>query len=232
MLIVSPRHRSGDLALWGEMEAADRVHGERLLRSDRPARSAATIREFASAGPSYCSVSWGKDSVVLAHLVLSECPAVPLVRFRSGEDKYPGDDQVRDAFLLMHPAATYHEFVVDWPQRGAADWRRREALAEDRLGTRRRFVGIRAEEAAGRALSVARHGPSTVASCRPLAYWSTADVFGFLAARGLPVHPAYAMTGGGRWPRDRLRVSGLGGQPGTAIGRAEWEAEYYGDMRR
>ena len=56
------------------------------------------------------------------------------------------------------------------------------------------------------------------------------ETFGYLAAHDLPVHPAYAMLGGGRWERDRIRVASLGGRRGDGIGRAEWEREYYSDV--
>ena len=66
----------------------------------------------------------------------------------------------------------------------------------------------------------------------PAGLVSAADVFAYLASRQLPVHPAYAMLGGGRYQRDRIRVSSLGGRRGDGMGRAEWEREYYGDILR
>jgi len=51
-------------------------------------------------------------------------------------------------------------------------------------------------------------------------------------AYNLPVHPAYAMTAGGRWDRKHIRVASLGGQRGAQYGRREWEREYYGDVLR
>lgn len=78
----------------------------------------------------------------------------------------------------------------------------------------------------------ARWGISTERTCAPLAWWTAADVFAYLATHDLPVHPAYAMLGGGRWRRERLRVAEIGDTHGKGGGRLEWETEYYGDALR
>lgn len=56
------------------------------------------------------------------------------------------------------------------------------------------------------------------------------DVFAYLAARDLPVHPAYAMSHGGRLDRRWLRVGSIGGTRALGRGRMEWESAYYGDV--
>lgn len=53
-------------------------------------------------------------------------------------------------------------------------------------------------------------------------------MFAYLHRFDLPVHPAYAMSRGGLWDRDRIRVASLGGRRGEGMGRAEWERAYYG----
>ena len=55
-----------------------------------------------------------------------------------------------------------------------------------------------------------------------------ADVFAYLSLHSLPVHPTYAMSLGGRLPRDRLRVSSLTLRHGVGMGRVEIEERYYG----
>ena len=100
----------------------------------------------------------------------------------------------------------------------------------ERVGTSRCLLGIRAKESGARKLSAFVHGEATEVKCRPILFWDEMDVFGYLASRNLPVHPVYAMLGGGRWQRGRLRVSSLGGRRGDGMGRAEWEKEYYGDV--
>lgn len=96
----------------------------------------------------------------------------------------------------------------------------------------RHVPGIRAEESSGRLIRQWVYGEASPNGCAPITRWSTADVFAYLATRRLPVHPAYAMLGGGRWPRERLRVAEIGDTHGAAGGRREWEREYYGDVLR
>lgn len=74
------------------------------------------------------------------------------------------------------------------------------------------------------------HGLATDLSCRPILNWSTDDVFAYLSALDLPIHPVYAMTADGAWTRDDLRVDVLGDEPGQGRGRRSWELTYYGDI--
>ena len=60
-----------------------------------------------------------------------------------------------------------------------------------------------------------------------MAWWKGADVFAYLAAHELPIHPAYGMSLGGAIERERLRVSALGGSRGAEFGRATIEWTYY-----
>ena len=237
MLIPSERHTPADLSLWAEYEDADRVHYEDgRVGVIRAVRAMAWVRMFLMRGPAYCAVSWGKDSVALADLVCREAAAVPLVWVRVEPVKNPDCEKVRDAFLSAHPRAEYHEVEtrcgrsrLGWHATGTLEAGFREACR--RFGDHR-FSGVRSDESAARKLSRAVHGTATATSCRPILDWSAADVFAYLAHHRLPVHPAYAMTGGGRWDRGRIRVASLGGRRGDGVGRAEWEREYYGDVLR
>jgi len=100
------------------------------------------------------------------------------------------------------------------------------------VGASRSIHGVRAAESGERSLSAAVHGVATNRTCRPILRWTGPEVFAFLEQAELPVHPSYAMLGGGRWNRDRIRVGTLCGVRGGGIGRAEWEQEYYGDVVR
>jgi len=82
---------------------------------------------------------------------------------------------------------------------------------------------------------MAVHGIATERTCAPIGRWSAEDVWAYLYARGLPVHPAYAMSMGGLLDRDRIRVGPLAGEraaawaeQGSGHGRLEWERRYYG----
>lgn len=243
MLIGSPRHTAADLALWSELEAADHIHGERLRRSGKSSTAVAAIREFASSGPCHVSVSWGKDSVVVAHLCWLADPAIPLFHWRPTNHN-PDCDAVRDAYRSHFIGQPYREVPVDYGDLHARNLPPDEL---DRLTDQRWFatiresgrpfngrhiLGIRKEESAGRRMRDRVWGVSSPNGCAPITQWSTADVFGYLGIHRLPVHSAYAMLGAGRWPRHRLRVAEIGDTHGTHGGRAEWEQEYYPDILR
>lgn len=239
MLIASHRHSEKDLSLWREYEFADRIHGKRPALQRKIDRSLNAIREFISRGPCYCGVSWGKDSVVVAHLVRSIDESIPLVHLRPSNHN-PDCELVRDAFA---PAEPYCEIAIDYSHidRTLSDleqdrlsdieWRAGWRTAVSMFGDHY-LSGVRADESKARKLRCARWGESSLNACAPLAWWTTQDVFGYLAANNLPVHPAYACLGGGRWPRERIRTAEIGDTHGKGGGRGEWEMEYYGDTLR
>ena len=237
MLLASPRHRRDDLDIWSELEAADLEHYAAAGVDGKAARAVELIGQFAAGGRCYASVSWGKDSTVLAHLMHRSRLGLPVGRVDQvgpGEDPHAAD--VRDSFLARWPLA-YVEVKVDLdrlPDDGghspALD--RGIALLQGQFGTRRYLGGVRAAEAGIRKIGMRSRGLATANTCQPIGWWSTEDVFAYLAWHRLPVHPSYAMLGGGRWDRRHIRVSILGGPKGNQFGRREWENEFYGDLVR
>lgn len=242
MLIPSRRHTKADLELWAELEAADLVHAQRPAMLRHIERSLGAIREFAEAGPCYASVSWGKDSTVLADLIRTASPDVSLVHIAAMPVGNPESANVKEAYLSRHRHA-YHEAIVDYRAipTGLAFGeieRHKDRLffaafraAEQRFGNRH-ISGIRADESAGRKKRMRRWGLASNNALAPLGWWTQQDVFAYLALHGLPVHPSYAMLGGGRWDRRHIRVDELAGERGTGMGRRDWEQEYYGDVLR
>lgn len=231
MLLKHKRHRADDLTHWERMEAVDATHSKLASYHLHVERAVAAVRAFASVGPCYAGTSWGKDSTVLAHLTHLHAPEVPLVWVRVEPLVNPDCYAVRDAFLAAHPSVRYEEIQVR-ARRGQDDWHASGTLeagfAEAQTRHSARYLsGIRASESAGRKRRAVRWGEATPNTCAPLAWWSGADVFAYLYANNLPVHPAYACTMGGLLDRERLRVASLGGQRGTGHGRAEWERAYY-----
>ncbi len=225
MLIVVDRHTDEDLELWDALEKADFSHavpGWKVIEARR------AIQSFAADGPCWCGVSCGKDSVVLASLVAAVAPDVPLVWIRPRRAT-PYGDIVRQ---ILEPILGQSILVLDEPE-GAnwENWGDGIPIANHRFGPRA-IHGVRAEESSIRQLSAGKHGVITQRFCRPLLHWSARDIFAWLAQHHLPVHPNYAMLGGGRWNRERIRVGSIGGPRGRGIGRAEWEQEYYGDVLR
>lgn len=244
MLIPSPRHRREDVATWESLVVADYVHAETDGFRRRVAEASAVVVRFVDGRRSvYAGTSWGKDSTVLVHLLWSVASAVPVMHLRPTNHN-PDCDRVRDTYRAMCPGQSYVEVAVDY--RGID--RRRLPHQEVNRQTDQRWyaairefeasypeghlLGIRQDESMGRRFRVMRWGLESPNACAPLGRWSTQDVFAYLARHDLPVHPAYAMLGGGRWPRERLRVAEIGDTHGTGSGRAEWEREYYGDVLR
>jgi phosphoadenosine phosphosulfate reductase len=231
VLLASPRYAPADLRRWSELERQDAA----VARSARMAAlehgALVALRDFALAGPCYASVSWGKDSVVLAHLAFrlrADGLRIPLVWFRRTDHvDNPDCAAVRDAFLSAR-ACEYRE--VEAPSVGPGS----NAAADFAAASpgERRATGIRAEEARGRAVGLAHRGLSTEQTCAPLGWWRSEHVFAYLFAHQLPVHPAYACLMDGQWPREEIRVATIGGRRGVGRGRREWERRYYPDELR
>lgn len=247
-LIPSHRHKAADLDLWRELEEADRVlakiKSHRLKNRENEALAA--IADFLASGAAYCSVSWGKDSVTVAHLcwrfARETGKEIPLVNLRIHPTRNPECDDVRDAFLARFPLS-YHEEPVDYsvvdPRLPTIEWDRLTYKLWDsawaRVRTRfgdRHISGVRGSESFARRMRMVVHGWNTKRTCAPLGYWKLEDVFAYLAVNDLPVHPSYAMLGGGRWPREHIRVAEIGDEKGIGCGRREHESEYYGDVLR
>ena len=239
MLIPSPRHTPADLALWSELEEADKLHVRSPGFFERITRCQEAIRKFhRRVKPHYVAVSWGKDSVVLLHLFRAARYAPKVVYVRQLDNENPDSLKVRDLFLERFPHTDYEEVAYSyrdadpsWFKDGLPDrWYQVLRELQKRYGCH--VTGIRADESSKRKRRCCVFGEETIYSFAPLSWLRCADVFAHLQLHNLPVHPNYAMLGGGRWPRDRLRVTAIGNKEGTGIGRAEWEREYYGDVLR
>lgn len=240
MLVSSDRHTRDDLRLWQVQEDADFVHGTALFMLGKFSESCNSLIKFCSARKDvYAGISWGKDSVVVAHLLWCTVRDIPLIHLRPTNHN-PDCDLVRDEYFRRYPGQPYFEVPVDYSGidrlRLPDDQLDREtdkcwyaAIATFSKG-KRRILGCRGEESMGRRIRMLRWGVASPNSLLPIGNWKSQDVFGYLSANQLPVHPVYAMQGGGRWPRARLRVAEIGDTSGRGLGRLEWEREYYGDL--
>lgn len=236
VLITSSRHTAADLAHWQKLEAEDRLRWRRDERRLRRALDAAVecVCAFVRSDPrGYLGVSWGKDSVlvfaVVAEAVRSRGLALPAVWVRVEGRENPDCPAVRDAALAGFARGVgYHEIAVaagDLGGEGLTSQRGFDEAAR-RWGARH-VSGVRASESYARRMRDRSHGTTSPNTCAPLSRWSTADVYAVAHGLGLPLHPAYAMTLGGRLDRQHLRVASLGGLRGTERGRREWEWAYY-----
>lgn len=240
MLMPSHRHSQADLANWKTLEAADLLNYSLRKVEEKARRSLAVLADFLASGTCYASVSWGKDSMVLAHLLWQHrqrnAHGCPIYRVRMAEIENPDTDAVEAAFLSQFPLPEFE--WIESPHDPAwvrAEGKRERALiagikeAGKRAGSTRYINGLRAQESNVRRIRMLR-GLSIDSSCSPIGWWRDEDVFAYLAHHKLPVHPCYAMSLEGVFPRKHLRVCMLGNHKGRERGRLLWEKVYYGDI--
>lgn len=242
-LVGTERITDADRRAWDRLERFDARLAWSAVMDRRIETAQQHIIDFVAAGPCYAGVSWGKDSMALAGLIMSTGVRVPLVWVRMSPRDNPDCVLVRDAFLARFPTAEYHEITVECRRRPDGGWvvdvptgvivRRPDltsgpgfAIASERFGDRY-LTGIRSAESAARKMREATHGIATERTCAPISRWSGVNVFAYLYRAGLPVHPAYACSYGGALDRERIRVAHLDGSRGTGHGRREWEWAYY-----
>lgn len=232
-----------DMARWIEYERADRIQARQIKAEIQKTKK--RIETYLKRGdPCYVSISWGKDSVMLAHMVETVCkennlPLPPLIYLREMPMDNPYNLTIKDLFMAKSDYE-YIEIAIDYGRAGFApylDSRGNSRLFKRKAKeTRKHFgkaiMGIRREESLTRKIRFARWGLETGTSFCPLDRWHNRDVFAYLSLYDLPIHPNYAMTQGGLYRREDLRVDCLMGSQGTAFGRSEWEKLYYGDMIR
>lgn len=239
MLIYSPRLTGADIRQWNDSLVIDIEHAKTNGYKSRIERTREEIRRFVAGRPDgmfYGGLSFGKDSIVMCHLMREAAPSMPIISIRNAENFNPDSPRVESALknMLSHD---YDIVTYDYRHADASyydadgrpvKWHRILADLKRSLGAH--ITGIRAEESAKRERRVRVFGLETEHSFAPLAYLTAQDVFAYLEENGLPVHPVYAMTGGGRWDKYRLRVSAIGNPEGRGVGRLVWEREYYGDV--
>lgn len=239
MLLDSPRLSRADIAHWDRLSVYDQMLAAATDLDTLSERSIDVIARFAAAGPACVSTSWGKDSTVLVDLVGRSGVTLPVVWMRVHGHDLPECEDVRDRMLAQHPHLEYHELLMPpqparwWDDEAATQSKARADLGWRMIAQRftpRHITGIRAEESRIRRIVQARWGDASDGAARPIGAWDATDVFAYLHARNLPVHPAYAMSKGGHYDRRWLRVHSLGGVTGADRGRADWEQAYYGDV--
>lgn len=240
-LIDSPRLSAQDRDAWARHARYDAILSAAPSWPEREERARQIIRDFATAGACYASTSWGKDSTAMAHLVATSGVRLPLVYVRPTSWESPDCLAVRDAFLEKYgDRVEYEEY---WVTLGRRWWHPENGPAlvtgshigsqfaePERAYGRRHISGVRAEESRMRRMALGRWGDAGPGACRPIGRWTAVDVFAYLHRHDLPIHPAYAMSYGGRLDRRWLRVSPIGGISGADKQRAEWERHYYPEI--
>ena len=187
------------------------------------------------------SFSGGKDSTVVLDLVRRVVPDAPAALFDSGDELPDTYEMARELRAdVIRPRLTMREMArysgwwgyADPVDRGCPFDAKRILIGEPSetfvVKQRLRVVayGLRAEESGGRAMharsrGVLFEGRDRTWYCQPIARWSLADVWAYIASRGLRYHSAYDAMEAARIPRESQRVAGLLGDRGSGHGRHE-----------
>lgn len=173
----------------------------------------AIIKDALAIAPAYVACSWGKDSVVLAHLVWSVSPDILL--FHDGsedEDEQDNYSEVKESFLSRFPLP--YKGIVRGFNDGSGG-----GLYEQLPALPMCFLGLRAEENKVRRISLLKYGtvhqyrshspirPAGNWRCCPLAWWMWKDIWAYTVAYDLPYLSAYDWE-----PRSKSRTSVIHGK--------------------
>lgn len=241
MLIDSPRITPADRAIWDELLEQDKIYARSNGYKRHLQITESILSDFITASKEsgkryYVGLSWGKDSVCLADMMHRLGAKCKYVYIRNLAREPEGNISVRDAFLETHDI-DYEEIAYDYSHADRTyfdrngkpkKWQHILAELKEKYGCH--VTGIRYDESAKRKRRFRTMGLETEYSFAPFRYFDVYDVFAYLYERDLPVHPNYAMLGGGRWDKYLRRVTAIGNPEGDGIGRTEWEKEYYADI--
>lgn len=239
MLITCKRHYKEDLNLYKELSEVDKINFILRKVEEKQLKALAVISDFYNThkGKVYCAVSWGKDSIIVAHLCLQLKKDIPIVWIKVNPIFNPYCLNVRDLFIENNQVKNYYEYEVNCGIDANGIIHAKGTLEEGFKKAVNNFgenyiTGIRSEESAIRTLRSKMYRTTSIKTCAPINYWKYEDIFAYLSYYNLPIHPNYAMLGKGRYDRKHLRVASLGGKRGRERGRYEWENEYYSDYIR
>ena len=225
------------MQLWNEMLLMDEIHaGTKTFKAHEELTNKIVYDFIVSGKPYYVSVSWGKDSVVLADMFYKFSAKCKYIYIRNLAREPEGNISVRDTFLKTHNI-NYEEQCYDYSNAddtyfdrngNPRKWQHILKELNNKYGCH--VTGIRYDESAKRKRRFNYMGLESVNSFAPFRYFTVKDIFAYLYKYDLPVHPNYAMLGAGRWDKYNLRVAAIGNKEGDGMGRTEWEREYYPDI--
>ena len=153
-------------------------------------------RMFQKSPQSYVTLSWGKQSIIVAHMVFQCAPKTPCVHWSNKNAELFADfTATRDLFIKRFPL-NYIEFPEgDTDLQGNGQ----RYLQENELtGV---FMGLAAEESKGRKYTL-KGGQETIRQykngtwrCCPLAAWNTLDLAAYIVTHDLPLLSPYRRYG-------------------------------------
>lgn len=212
------------------------------------ARLTSTRRRFARAAEEtaahidrrggYVAWSGGKDSTVCAHLAASVRPGAPIVTYVAGTEYpevLPYCTEVADSFGWRweeHQTGDIMEHLRAGGDVGDAEWWEIMIAGPAKLAHAAHgsglVWGLRADESHARAMMLwstrGEHTRKTdgVTTWAPLWQWSSADVYGYLAAHDVPPCPVYDRMEQLGMSEVERRVGRMLGRRGATTGRYAW----------
>ena len=146
----------------------------------------------------YLACSFGKDSGVMLHLVLQQLPNIPVIFISRKEtnlvDNYK--EVIAEWGNLNIHEINFMGNTLDFVDKSVI----KTAIEPIKQNFDSFFVGLRAEEAVGRRITLRHHGnfykmkDGLVRIC-PLAHWSTRDIATYCLSNNLPTLNKYKIEG-------------------------------------
>jgi phosphoadenosine phosphosulfate reductase len=233
---------------WREMY---RLHAKLPAFKKRIAKSKKIIRDALERIKNpYAAISFGKDSMVLLHLLIQQKPDIPMVWSDRGEEAelpatYPFVEQVKQKYNInlhvirpeMSMFEIYRQYGLPEIDEGVYRSIVKEINLVHTFGKYVRensidgyFQGLRADEARSRLMFAKRYGPlferkrDGMTVCNPLLWWTARDIWAYIVAYDVPYHPEYDND---RFKsREQIRLSNWSGLYWAQEGRLA-ELRYY-----
>ena len=183
------------------------------------AQAQSIIKEAIAIAPAYVACSWGKDSLVLAHLASTLVPNLLICHVTGpNADLLNNYSEVSATFCQLCPTVEYRVLGGD----GRPSWEVFAAHADELPAMA--LLGLRAEEATYRRRSLRKYGPihqyktGGWRAC-PLAWWGWKDVWAYIVANDLTYLRSYDHPG--EESRALSRTSSITTRRGEQFGRME-----------
>lgn len=244
------KHIERPVEYWREMYL---LHSESMVFKKRVHIALEKISEFLSIGAkSYVSLSGGKDSTALAHLVSRVNDKIWLVSQKDDFD-FPGEKEhvheiaircgspihIIEPDFSMWDLAKEIDFTEDVHSQNTEfskvsfyDPLKKFQESNNYKGV---FLGLRAEESKGREWNVKAKGQIYYNAgweqlvYQPLAHWTGQDVMAYLFKYDLPILPVYFQTKFVGSP-EKVRKSWVIPSGQSSSGQALWLKHYYPEI--
>jgi 3'-phosphoadenosine 5'-phosphosulfate sulfotransferase (PAPS reductase)/FAD synthetase len=216
----------------------------------RVAMAVDVIERAAARGTIAIAMSWGKDSVAVADLVLATIGGRVPVYHLAHAYPLPGSEHVEQHFrsrtdVHVVPPSRSVDDVIAWLSTNGLGYERGRS-STSKAGQHKKdggaewatvngidvtIMGMRAEEAPGRRAHFKFNGliftrQSGVTTANPLGWWEARDVWAYIATRDLPYHRLYDCETHGQ-TRETLRNAGWLTTIGAQHGLIAWLAHHF-----